>query len=115
MPSEFFQSVTLKRYAAGSYSGGRWVAGTETVATITACVQPAGPAELLSMEEGDRQKDQITLWTQDAIYTLDEVTGRKADRVSWDGEYWQVRKVEQFTITPELKHYHATCVREQSK
>lgn len=112
--SDIFTSVTLLRYAAGGYdSHGRPVAGTETSVSITAAVQPGGMKELMSLEEGDRTKDTIAVWSQDPIYTLDEVQGRKADRISWDGSYWQVRKVESYGTTPELKHYHAIAVREQ--
>lgn len=114
MPAELFCSVTVKRYAPGALdANGRFTAGAESTVTITASVYPAGMKTMLSPEEGERTKDQIGIVTQDPIYTLDETLGRKADRVLWDGEYYQVRQVQHFTNTPELTHYNATAVREQ--
>jgi hypothetical protein len=113
-PSEIFQSVTIKRYAAGAWTHGVYAPGAETTVVIMACVQPGGMKELLSLEEADRTKDQLAIWSEEPIYTLNETTGQKADRVSWDGAYWQVRRVESYGITPQLHHYHAVAVREQA-
>jgi hypothetical protein len=115
MPAEMFQSVTLLRSAAGAYSGGRWVNGAQSSVVITACVQPASMKELMSLEEGDRTKESIGIWSTSEIRTANEATGLKADRVSFNGLYWQVRNVENYGITPDLHHYHAVAVREQSK
>ncbi len=82
--------------------------------SITACVQPAGMEEMLHMEEGERSKDGIAVWTQDVLRTLDERVGTRADHVEWDGFLWEVHKIEEFSITPDLKHRHAICIKEQA-
>ncbi len=114
LASDTFGPVTVYRRAAGAYSGGRWVPGVEAPVTITACVQPGGMKEMMSLEEGDRTKDQLAIWTRDPLYTMNEFTGATADRVLWEGSYWQVRRVEYYGITPEMKHYHAVAIREQA-
>lgn len=115
MPGDIFVPVTVKRYAAGTWSGGRHTAGAETTVTITACVQPGGMKEMMSLEEGERTKDLIAVWTPSLLRTIDEVAGTDADRILFEGAYWQVRRVESFGITPELKHYHVIAIREQAK
>lgn len=112
-PGDIFETVTLRRYGAGSWSGGRWTSGSYTTVTITGSVQPGGMKELMTLEEGDRTKDMIAIWTQSPLYTENETIGTAADRIVWDGSLWQVRRVESHGKTPELHHYHAVAVREQ--
>jgi len=109
---DIFISVSLKRYAAGSFSGGRWSDGAESDVTITASVQPAA-SSTAHPDEGERAKDSINVWSQDPIYALDDETGRKGDRILWEGEYYRVEDVNYHRMTPELTHYNATAVKEQ--
>ena len=113
LPSEMFSDVTLTRYAAGSYVGGRWVEGASSSVTITACVQPATPRDLLRLEEGDRTSEAIAVWSPDAMQSLNETAGTQPDRISYDGKTWLVKIVEWWDPTPQLTHYRALAVREQ--
>lgn len=114
-PSDMFESVTVRRYGTGSWVGGRWAEGSYVTITVVGAVQPGGMRELMTLEEGDRSKDTLTIWTQTALLTEDEVAQRAADRIVYGGEVWQVRRVESFGLTPELRHYHAIAIREQAR
>jgi len=115
MPPDIFGFVTLRRNGAGGYVEGRWVDGAWSTITITANVQPGGFKEMMHLEEGERSKDTIAVRSPSPLYTTDEANGKKADRVLWDGVYWEVHKVQNFTVTPEMVHYYAVAIREQSK
>ena len=100
MPPEMFQSVDVTRYAAGSYVSGRWVEGATSVLSITASVQPdrARPDELLHLPEADRAREAIRLYTTATLRTSDESAGIQADEVVWEGEQWEVHKVESWPL-----------------
>ena len=115
MPSELFYAVTIRRNSPGRYTAGRWVDGAWTDISITGNVQSGGFKEMMHLEEGERSKDTIAVRSPSPIYTIDEVAGKKADRVFYDGVYWEAHKVEHNPGPPELAHYYAVCIREQAK
>lgn len=113
-PSDIFGSVTVRRYAGGYYdANGRWTGESYSAFTVVASVQPATPREMMDLEEGDRQKAGMAIWTQTELFTGDEKVGRQPDRFLWEGELWCVHSMNRWAKTPELFHWHGVAVREQ--
>jgi hypothetical protein len=110
-PDAMFTSVTVTRAAAGSYVDGRWVAGSTSTLTVTASAQPhrARPDELLHLPEADRTRESLRLYTETELQTADEETQTPADLVTWDGEQWEVVRVESWPLG--LAHYKAIALR----
>lgn len=108
-PPGMFESTTLIRYAAGAYTNGRWAAGTATQSTIVASVQPATSDDLLRLDEGFRTAGGCVVYSQAELRTANEATGRSADRIVWNGENWEVQKVDGHGLG--IIHYRAICTR----
>ena len=108
-PAFMFTNVTLKRYAAGAYTNGRWAAGTATESTIIASIQPAKSSELERLPEGLRTKGVREVYTEIPLQTANEKTGVPADRIVWDSEEWEVQVLDAHVLG--IKHYKAICVR----
>jgi hypothetical protein len=110
-PPEMFQSVAVTRPTAGSYVSGRWVPGSTGAVTVIASVQPdrARPDELLHLPEGDRAREGIRLYTDTHLYTSDEASGTPADLVEWQGEQWEVVRVESWPL--HIGHYKVLALR----
>lgn len=110
-PPEMFTSVTITRSVAGSYTDGRWVAGSTSELTITASIQQQRPRpdELLHLPEGDRTREAVRIYTDTALQTANEDTGIVADFLTWDGEQWEVVRVETWTLG--ICHFKALALR----
>jgi hypothetical protein len=106
-----FTSVTVKRYAAGSWAAGVFTAGAQSTVTITASVQPAKPDELQNLSAAARRSSAgIKVYSESELRTADEATGIQADRVSWEGEDWEVQAVSRHRLS-NLAHYKALATR----
>ena len=106
-----FVSVAVTRSAAGSYVNGRWVAGSTTALSVTASVQPVKLKhdELLHLPAGDRNRAAIRVYTPSELRSANETDGTPADFVTWDGEQWEVVKVDAWTLG--IAHYKAIALR----
>jgi hypothetical protein len=113
LPSDIFTTVTIKRYAQGSYTNGIWTDGAETTTTIVASVQPSD-CDTLHEEAGYRKKESVDVFSPSILNALDEKTGTRADRIYWEGYWHKVLHVDFHYLTPELSHYKAHAMREQS-
>lgn len=104
-----FTEVTMRRYAAGTYTNGRWVPGAVTEIPIVASVQPAKSDELLRLPEGMRTKGVVKAYTDSELQPGDEGQRSQPDRIVWDGEEWEVQVVDRHQLG--IAHYKAICVR----
>lgn len=104
-----FTEVTRRRYAAGTYTNGRWVSGAVTEAPIIASVQPAKSDELLRLPEGFRTKGVVKAYTDADLQPGDESASKQADRIVWDGEEWEVQIVDRHALG--IGHYKAIATR----
>ena len=79
-----------KRYAAGSKVKGRWVEGADSPLDFRASVQPISPETMASVPENRRETARYELYTDFRCKTVDKVAGTNADRVTIDGEEFEV-------------------------
>lgn len=103
--------ITVTRSAIGTYVDGRWVAGATSSVSITGSVQPAKMRheELLRLPEGDRNRSAIRVYSKSELLSNDESTGQVADVVAWQGEQYEVQKVDVWA--EGIAHYKALCLR----
>lgn len=107
----FFTDVTRKRYAAGTWVAGGFVAGAATSSTIKASVQPATGRDLLRLNEGLRTRDVVKVFAAlGDLRTADETAATPADRVVHLGEEYEVVEVEAWAMA-QMPHVEALAVR----
>lgn len=105
-----YSTVTKRRYGAGSYVSGRWVDGTYTESTFQGSVQPVTQAELVMLPETERTKGAVKIYCDyEELRTANEATGIQADRILWEGEEWEVHKVDSWRCG--ITHTRAMAVR----
>ena len=91
--------VIILRHSQGSFVDGDWVEGTETQVTIQANVHPFSDYEVYMMPEADRSRSWMWLFTSDLVRQKKEgVGGYGADRVSWNGDLYEVMKTTTWTM-----------------
>lgn len=100
-------SLTLSRYALGSFSTGDYVKASPTTVVVQANVQPMKDREILQMPEADRTK----IWLK--VYSASEIRSNKegaydADRFEWQGDTFQVERVQNYSMGI-LNHWRATA------
>lgn len=81
--------------------------------TITASVQPLRPDEVLDEAPGgERNRHGIRVYSSVQLLTGDQRTGKKADRIVFNGEEFEVQTVEDWTQhSLSQKHYKSTAMR----
>jgi len=67
------ETVTIRRYGAGSYSDGYYTRPPATTVSIRAAIQPLDGRELLQLPEGDRLKDHRVIFSRSYIQPGDIV------------------------------------------
>jgi hypothetical protein len=104
------RAITRTRFAAGTYgSDGRFVPGASTVTTIQASVHPVTGRELQRLDEGRRQRQAVRVLSVDELRTDDPRTATSADRVTIDGDVFEIGDVQRSTAV--IPHYDAVAVR----
>lgn len=86
--SSFRQSVTVTRYAAGSYTKGVFAPGTTSTLTIQASIQPASPNDTLLLPELRRNDKAFVLFSDTELRLVNGSTN--PDRVTLFGETYEV-------------------------
>lgn len=103
--------VNILRHAAGSYVDGEWVEGAETSVPIQANVHPFTDYQVSIMPESDRTKSWLWLFTADVVRQKKEgVGGYGGDRFMWQGDLYEVMKVQTYVMTVQ-DHHEAKCAR----
>lgn len=110
-PAKMFTAVSVTRSGAGSYVDGRWVAGSTSQFSITASMQPVKLKhnELLHLPEGDRNRSAVRVYTATELRAANEDNGTISDFVTWEGEQWEVVKVDVWSLG--IAHYKAIALR----
>lgn len=91
----FGSTYTVRRYEAGHYDRGRWVAGTSyTDMYIVASIQPLTGKERELLPEGERTKEVIRIYTKYGLRQAMEQQNVKGDRVTYKGRAYEVRRVD---------------------
>jgi len=65
------ETLTLNRYASGTYVNGHFVQGSLTQDTIEANIQPLTGEQILQLAEADRKKEGWNFFTEDEIRVND--------------------------------------------
>lgn len=103
--------ITILRHAEGSYVDGDWVEGGEQEVVIQANVHPFSDYQVMMLPESDRTKSWMWLFTADLVRQKKEGTsGNDADRFLWEGDMYEVRMVQTFSMSVR-DHREAKCVR----
>ena len=93
------RTITIKRPAAGSYSGGLYTAGVETTLTIKGVIQPLQDREVQMLPEGIRTRARWKLYTRSTLQEY-SVNGQTiADRVVLGSVETVVHKTRDFAST----------------
>lgn len=104
------ETLSVKRYAAGSWVEGRFVRGDESTTQILASVQPLSPNEIVKLPEHMRNRETLKIYTGDRLFLGDEKSGKSGDIITHDGREFEVQKVENWHIGTNLQHYKAYAV-----
>jgi hypothetical protein len=87
-------TYAVTRAATGSYSGGRYSAGSTTTFNIDAVIQPATGRVLDSLPEAQRGGEVRSIWTLTELRT--RTPSSAPDVVTIDGEAWVVTTVKRW-------------------
>ena len=104
------QNVSLTRQAAGSLVSGLFVPGVETVSNIRAAVQPLNGEDLVSLPEGQRQRESYKLFSVTEMKTASEEGATRSDKVSFYGREFEVQQVQR-QIGLGMDHFKAIVMR----
>lgn len=100
-PFEIFRiPVNLYRQSPGAYVNGLWVPASETLIVITASIQPTTGEEMLSLNEGRRNKKTYSLFTSTDVNVI--AGGANPDQVVIFGERYEVVRVEPWQNNPPV-------------
>ena len=103
--------VTILRHAQGSWVDGDWVEGAEQEVIIQANVHPFSDYQVMMLPESDRTKSWMWLFTASLVRQKKEgIGGYDADRFVWEGDLYEVRMVQTFSMGVR-DHREAKCVR----
>ena len=92
--ARFGKTVTVTRFAGGSFVNGTYVAGASSTLSPVMSIQPLGGKELLNLPEAQRIKRFVRGYTATELFTAEQVPSKKADRVAFEGVNYEVQKVE---------------------
>lgn len=92
----------------GSYVDGIWVEASSTQVEIMANIQPVGYKETMIVEEADRSKKMVKVYSSSPIYSEEE-NENGADEFEWEGDTYRVMKVLNYSMGI-LNHYKAIGV-----
>jgi len=115
MPVNFPTAYTVTRFPASDYgTDGIWVDAEPTTATIHANIQPISVGaskanshlfEVLSTLGLQSLDGLIAIRSNERIYPADKTAGTKADRLTYQGELYQVMSASYRGTLPALTHW----------
>lgn len=104
------QTVTRRRYADGSWSGGRFTPGAATDTTFQGSVQPLGGKDRQVLPEGVRQRDGRKVYCPRSTLRVEDQHAQTAgDEVLIGGVAFVVMHVD--SDHPLIEHDRAFVVR----
>lgn len=103
--------VKITRRDLGYFNMGRWVEGTPYEIEVDANVQPMQYKDLMQLDESDRTKEWIKLFSREEVRTAREGDcGWEADVIEWEGDKYKVMKSRHF-VMGVLDHYAVMAAR----
>lgn len=110
-------TLTVQRFAKGTYVNGIYVPSSPTTISIGAVVQPAfnlsrviGGADLGSKVDGMHAWDVRVLYTRTLLYT--ENPGFDPDVIQLDGANWTVQRVSEYKLGTSAVYYQAIITKQ---
>lgn len=96
--------VAVSRTAAGTYTKGRFTAGTSSTFNIRASIQPASAEDVQTLPEGRRNSKVYAVYSDTQLYTVDGQA--QPDLVTFFGETYEVmsRAVWQNQVIPHYRY-----------
>lgn len=106
------KTFTVKRYAPGVWTAGRYVKATPTDITIRANVQPLARSTLIRLNlGGDTTSAAYAIFSNDELRM--QVEGQwEADMITIDGNTYELLEVIQYSMGV-LDHWEAVGVRKE--
>jgi hypothetical protein len=109
------QTVSVKRYTAGTYTAGVYVNGSNSTISLVGAIQASAGSFEQDLKdlglEGRDVKGVIKVFTTQPLYTIDSSPSKQADRVILDSEEYEVRAVAAWQQGIVLKHYKSIAVK----
>jgi hypothetical protein len=109
MSVNFQNTITVTRYAAGTWTNGTYTAGATSSPTVLGNIQNGSDKLLQNPENGQYQDGLITIRCNQELLTADTSTAKIADRVSWQGKSYEVKTVAYRGTITDLAHYKCTA------
>jgi hypothetical protein len=106
MIKDFGVTITIERYATGSWSNGRFIKGVKTEFNIVASVQILRGNETLLLPEARRTKENIKIYSEEKLRTTDEKNMTSVDIVVYNNKKYEVHKVDNWVSNDtDIPHY----------
>ncbi len=107
MSVNFRDSITVTRYANGSYVNGVYTAGASGSVTVNGNIQTASTndQEQLNTAQGRYVDGLICIRCDEQLYTDDTSDAGKADRLDWQGKTYEVIRSAYRGTIAELAHW----------
>jgi hypothetical protein len=85
--------AVLRRPGPGQFVAGIWQPGSETQATIRACVHAATPEMTMNLPEGIRTEADVVIYSRSELRAAGEAGQTEADQIDWRGRAYRVLQV----------------------
>ena len=87
---------TVLTEASGAYVNGLWVAGTRSVGTTLASIQPIKMGQdMAALPEGRRISDFVKIYSSDRLKVTDDSDGIQPDFIVYDGYCYELVSISQ--------------------
>lgn len=90
----------------GKYVEGVYQECSTTTLNVMATVQPLSGKDLMLLPEGERSKESIRIYSDVELFTVNLISQRKADLITYRGKMYEVHSVKRWEqVIP-----HFACV-----
>lgn len=113
----FGRKINVEQYTTGAYVDGFWVPGASETIEITASVQPLTAEELLRLDDNQRTRESVKIYTMTKLKTTDQDSKINADVLIIDGKRYEVTNVTNWVIPKSggLSYYKCEAISENRR
>ena len=109
------ETLTVERYAAGTWVEGVFTKGVQSILNVEASVQPLRGNEIKLLPEHRRTAEAIKIYTETKMRTTDELNQLPADVITHDGKRFEIHKVENWFIGTDIPYYKAIAIKQDGQ
>lgn len=91
--SQTGERIRVHRQMVGRYVDGLYVEGKTKVIKAMASQQVVTPEMMVGLEGTERTRDIKVFFVNKRVYSSNEITKEPADIIEWQGKYYRVMKV----------------------